>query len=348
MPNRYRFFLLAFALLAAQPAAGQLTLTSSFFQNQVGNSYEMSQHLTTDGAQLQSVAEAEGADQTYDFTTAAYETSYVGRATYHGSGAGLPGGDELDDVNYAVELEFSIGTEDSTAYVFGSVEEDAVYTHGAAFVFYNPETERRDTMTIAYEPPQKNFELPLEFGAEWTDTTSLFGEVITTKRVDGYGTLVTPDGSAEALRIWTRQEQESGGISFTSYSLEFVTATGLSARIDLGEDGETVASGQYTHTSAGSVARERSEVPDRIRLDANYPNPFNPSTQITYRLDAPARVTLTVHDAVGRRVATLVQTTQSAGRHQVAFDAAALPSGTYFYRLQAGGVVETRTMTLTK
>ena len=83
-------------------------------------------------------------------------------------------------------------------------------------------------------------------------------------------------------------------------------------------------------------------------LEGNHPNPFNPVTTIGYVLPEEAPVKLVVYDVLGREVATLVDGRQEAGRHAVVFDATRLPSGTYVYRLEAAGQVETGRMLLLK
>ena len=86
----------------------------------------------------------------------------------------------------------------------------------------------------------------------------------------------------------------------------------------------------------------------RFGLAQNEPNPFNPSTVISYQVPAETNVSLRVFDAKGREVAELVNGFQSAGVHSVTFDASALASGVYFYRMQAGDFVQTRKLTLLK
>ncbi len=80
----------------------------------------------------------------------------------------------------------------------------------------------------------------------------------------------------------------------------------------------------------------------------NYPNPFNPTTAISYELSANSHVTLKVYDLLGRDVATLVNGQQTGGEHSVTLNAASLPSGVYFYRLQAGTSTVVRKMLLMK
>jgi hypothetical protein len=74
----------------------------------------------------------------------------------------------------------------------------------------------------------------------------------------------------------------------------------------------------------------------------NFPNPFNPSTTISYRLPTQCHVTLKVVDALGRDVATLVNTVQEPGEKSVMFDATRVASGLYYYRLKAGTFVDTK------
>jgi hypothetical protein len=79
-------------------------------------------------------------------------------------------------------------------------------------------------------------------------------------------------------------------------------------------------------------------VPTTIRLQQNYPNPFNPSTKIEFSIPLAARVRLIVYDALGRRITTLADRYMEAGFYSETFDAGNLPSGVYFYRLDAGGM----------
>ncbi len=96
------------------------------------------------------------------------------------------------------------------------------------------------------------------------------------------------------------------------------------------------------------TANESPHIPEAFSLGQNYPNPFNPNTQIPFALTQAGQVDLKVYDVSGRAVRTLVSGVQPAGRHQVNFDAAKLPSGTYVYRLKTPSGVQTRKMTLVR
>jgi hypothetical protein len=83
-------------------------------------------------------------------------------------------------------------------------------------------------------------------------------------------------------------------------------------------------------------------------LHQNYPNPFNPTTMIGYQLPIGQEVQLTVHDILGREIITLVNSQMPAGEHQVTWDARDIPSGIYYYKIQAGDYTEVRKMILMK
>jgi hypothetical protein len=83
-------------------------------------------------------------------------------------------------------------------------------------------------------------------------------------------------------------------------------------------------------------------------LEQNYPNPFNPSTKINYNLAERSNVSLKVYDILGNEVATLVNTTEDAGKHAVTFDGKNLASGLYIYTLKAGNFTSSKKMILIK
>ena len=105
----------------------------------------------------------------------------------------------------------------------------------------------------------------------------------------------------------------------------------------------------WTYPAQTGVANEEDPLlAESFKLNQNYPNPFNPSTVISYQLPASGKVTLKVYDLLGQEVATLVNTTMSAGAHEVSFDASRLASGMYIYRIQSGNFIQTRKMLLVK
>jgi hypothetical protein len=114
-----------------------------------------------------------------------------------------------------------------------------------------------------------------------------------------------------------------------------------------------VALARLTGTTTNSLGVglyvvEGAAVPSSFYVGQNYPNPFNPSTTIEYGLPKDAHVSLAVFNMIGQQVATLVNGQQVAGVHRVQFNAAGLPSGIYFYRINAGGAEKTHRMLFVK
>ncbi len=97
-----------------------------------------------------------------------------------------------------------------------------------------------------------------------------------------------------------------------------------------------------------AVDAPEPEIPTRFDLCQNYPNPFNPSTTIRFDLPVESSVSITVFSMIGQRIAVLVDERMPAGRHEVRFDAASLPSGVYFYSMRAGDFVQHRKLMLVK
>ena len=97
-----------------------------------------------------------------------------------------------------------------------------------------------------------------------------------------------------------------------------------------------------------NVSTHNSLTTDNYSLSQNYPNPFNPTTRINYELPVTNYVSLKVYDALGNEVETLVNENQNAGSYSIDFNAAALPSGIYFYKFVTEKFTETKKMVLVK
>ncbi len=101
-------------------------------------------------------------------------------------------------------------------------------------------------------------------------------------------------------------------------------------------------------TGAATAVAEAPEIPRQLALHQNYPNPFNPLTTIVIELPEAGLAQLMVFDVLGREVTTLVDAQLHAGPYEFQFNASALPSGMYLYRLRFGRELITRRMVLVK
>jgi len=88
--------------------------------------------------------------------------------------------------------------------------------------------------------------------------------------------------------------------------------------------------------------------PKEFLLYQNFPNPFNPSTSINFSLPVNVRVRINIYNSLGELVSEVINKELEAGYHKILFGGASIPSGIYFYRLQAGNFIETKKMILMK
>jgi hypothetical protein len=115
-----------------------------------------------------------------------------------------------------------------------------------------------------------------------------------------------------------------------------------------GFDGQNMTPGDPIELYPTLVADASNIIPGPISLLQNYPNPFNAKTTIEFVITEPQIVRLAVYDLLGQKIETLIENCRPEGVHNVTFDASGLSSGVYFYRLQAGDLVETKRMVLLK
>lgn len=151
-----------------------------------------------------------------------------------------------------------------------------------------------------------------------------------------------------AGKIWKTTNSGENWSSDTSYGRKLIAASFINQNTGwiLGEAGMLLR----TINSGVLVKQTSIETPNNFSLSQNYPNPFNPSTRINYDLRNSNFVSLKVFDMLGKEVASLVNEKQNTGSYSVDFNSSEfnLPSGIYFYTLNAGEFKETRKMVLVK
>jgi len=128
----------------------------------------------------------------------------------------------------------------------------------------------------------------------------------------------------------------------TYYSYETVPASMVKTLVM-----ENAGAGALDTT--GQVVLKVSEmIPTNFLLLQNYPNPFNPITTISFQIPVASNLKLKVYDLIGRNVASIYEGTKPAGIYSLTFDASRLPSGIYYYCLEAGAYRQIRKMMLVK
>jgi len=164
-------------------------------------------------------------------------------------------------------------------------------------------------------------------------------------RSNGYvDTILSADDRAKAVSGWTGSGTPPD--SYYAVLWEQTQATTLSL---LQEATVTLASLWYTAwMNAGVTVADGEQRPGRqgLTLEQNFPNPFNPVTEIRWSMPARGHVVISLHDLLGREVAVLADHVYEAGSHALSFDGTQLSSGVYVYRLRAGAASSARRMVL--
>ena len=112
--------------------------------------------------------------------------------------------------------------------------------------------------------------------------------------------------------------------------------------------GATQSQGEMAAQEDRTLAMDAADSDYSFALHSNYPNPFNPTTVISFSLQEASHVRLTVYDMLGREVERLVDHVQEPGAYEVSFDATGLPGGMYLYRLETPAGSHTQSMLLLK
>lgn len=189
------------------------------------------------------------------------------------------------------------------------------------------------------QPESKYINVNYYIDGEWVPRSSL---------VFHYNGKTSPDSSIISYYSFEAENPE-----WRVYGKEFYTYNGNDLYDEITSFyaplGELMGMYKYKFEWNGvSTGIEDPKKPSAFKLNPAYPNPFNPTTNITYSLEQPGTVKINVYDMLGRRVAALVNGVQTVGDHQVQFNAAQFSSGLYIVRMETAGFSKTQKITLLK
>ncbi|MBX2819179.1 MAG: T9SS type A sorting domain-containing protein [Rhodothermaceae bacterium] len=160
-----------------------------------------------------------------------------------------------------------------------------------------------------------------------------------------YGNTFLQTGGSDGLPVgdlnWFPEAKES---YYANRDMHIETLQALKTS----DDGVYVPGSPTPLITPTNVSVEDGELPGSFSLDQNFPNPFNPTTSIAYRVESAEHIRLEVFDLLGRSVSVLIDGVVAQGEYTYQFDAGNLPSGMYLYRLSSGSETITRKMMLLK
>ena len=219
------------------------------------------------------------------------------------------------------------------------IEAPAEYVPGEAFEF-KVRVEEEGREVFGFQVAVKAFD----------DSSDFHGHIGTLELVDPTRTRLVTDNYITHTQDGIAQNEWTVRWVAPANEVRPVTiyAAGNAANGNGKSDGDHIYTTNWTLASGTKTAVEEEPTPKAFTLARAYPNPFHTSTTIGYELRQAAPVTLSVYDALGRRVRLLELGMQAAGSHQVRLDADGLAAGLYLYELRTPRARESRPMMVLK
>ncbi len=152
----------------------------------------------------------------------------------------------------------------------------------------------------------------------------------------------TPEGAYLSTNMGTIWKLANSGLSKTDVQSLAISGTDVIAGIN------GAGAWKWSLSEISGVSKLVKDIPQEFTLSQNYPNPFNPNTVISYSLPSASNIKLVVYNTLGQTIKVLESGYKNAGNYSVNFNASTLPSGIYFYKLEAGQFSQIKKMMLIK
>ncbi len=330
-------------------AFAQITINSSDIANQysVGKSttvHELDSMLTINiGSQ--------GGGNNWDFTSlldgvSSFTTSVDPSTTPHIS--------EFPGADIAFYSTGMFNGEQAEFWQYSQLDGSFDYMGGAVTLVSQP----GDLFTIKDVPPSQDAVFPLTYNSHWmqtfTETSTYNGTPISSTTysidvtVDAYGTMTLPGGhSFNALRSrYVESDGSNTKVDYNFFSVEGAIVSFYASDSNPPVSGVIDIEGYNWNLETTTDVERIENIPDDYSLSQNFPNPFNPSTNINFSIPQTTFVSLEVFNTLGEKIDVLVSKELRAGSYNFDWNAEGIESGVYFYKLQAGNFVETKKMIL--
>lgn len=346
-------------LLTTSLALAQIIIDSREVPNSVGLQF---QYYSQSSDSIPVNVGVPGGPQTWNYTQG--DTSLISTDLYLDPQTSPPQYARANVVIQTDELNFAGLNEPGKMYC---------YLHPSRFILGAIETTYEgSTFDFMFTPYVNQYTLPLQMGSSWTNTINIDEifefpdydirlELYATmnSQVDAFGTVSVPLGDVEALRtrndvtydltvyirflwIWVPIYQDAGeGINYTWRaenvgSVLSITSDTADPYFSYAKSVRRLMNSNSTLAVESAFTSPTAGIPESAEIIANYPNPFNSETIISFELQDDLNVDLRVYDMMGRQVADFEPGFLSQGAHEVRWVPMDLPSGVYIVRLSAG------------
>jgi Secretion system C-terminal sorting domain/FG-GAP-like repeat len=319
------------------------------YMNNAGSFTSTPQYTSSTGSVIEVIVMGDinkdgDVDSNFVFPNSGKKLFYIPNAPLQSINYALFDNDTVSISNYCYNLESGWISFNSIPVSVNNITVNAVISYNQDIGITNWDSNIGNYLFYNQNPP-----VPVElnnFTAKFKDGSVVLEWNTSSETNDkGFEIERLKDSKIEKFNDWENIGfVEGSGTTTQSHSYSFVdknVSTGnYSYRLK-----QTDFDGTYKYSNTAEVEISK---PFTYALQQNYPNPFNPSTKIKYSIAKEGKANLKVYDILGREVATLVNEYKQAGKYEVEFNAANLPSGVYFYKLEAGNYSQVKKMVLLK
>ncbi|MDW3651990.1 MAG: T9SS type A sorting domain-containing protein [Bacteroidia bacterium] len=342
------------SMLSAQITINENIVTDNFNKRFRNVLYET--NLDID-AQLQTILADTGANKTWDFANLNYIDSTVVIEEYMPTDPNDP---LLQDPNFsnstfirkATLYPVDGGNPDTTfLYEYARLDNGSWTTNGTLSISDLDMDGIRDTFLQWFSPPRLEVNFPVSSNSQWSDSSDLVQKFqgmtfisstfLDSNWVEGWGTLITPRGSAPALRVRNKLITKNPALPNDELGtdIDFVTAMDEIGASIVVEDGRAFHSVRTLLDGATSIYDW--ELFD-FRLKQNYPNPFKQETLISFELDKAAEIDMQLLDIQGKSLKAFPRQRYLPGSHEVILEASDLSPGIYLVQMRIGNQIQLR------
>jgi hypothetical protein len=345
--------LLFFSVRAAD---AQFTITENDFLSQFNAATSAASFTSQDTMGVRALEELSGAGKTWDFTGRTYSES---TSSSNSSIVAYPGGaamasDPAFTSSTHVIVTPSTGPTDPTTYEFITVNQSGFWVNGMS-----QDSAGVKSVLETFTPPFQFMKFPFTYGTTWTTSSNLNAPdlppgasftMAATTTVDGYGTLVLPNGSYPVLRA---HQASTTTIAFPPVFSQTTKSNAYNWYTQSGGSGSVSADSanrpsdiSYSLPTTGGVAPVATAGEPTLRLSANPAS--TEQTTLYYSLDRDGASRVTLSDVSGRIVRTLHEGPAHAGQNEIEIDPKTLTPGTYFLHVSAPNTSATQKLSIVR
>lgn len=367
---KYTFIFCLFLVVSVRISSAQIIFTSDELIASFGRQSSQTNFIPAGLDGLQSLIDLSGASQTWDFTGIQWmkdTTAITSTSTFlqYPGGAAMAEDSDFTHSTHVMKGVSSVPG-DPITYDFFKIDQNGFWILGES-----QDNSGVKLKTFSFTPPFQELKFPLTYRDSWRVTSNIYssqlppGTPFTEKIeavVDGYGTLLLPGTTSDCLRLKYRLTVATNflGLNYesTQYTFLWITSNGVSAVIDADSSGK-VSSTSSPQSPAGQQptsyhAQGTSSVGTNfLSSDGLYDiklsqNPSRSETKLFFTMKSSGSVLVSLMDALGREVHILRSGHAEAGQNIIPIDPRTLSAGTYFIRINAGGITAMRKLIITK